>query len=508
MTESIRQSILSHLTTLTSQSLRCLGFASKVMVDDLKDYNGISHSAHKYIILHSSYYNRRLTDVSQYEAIESDLVFYGLVGIKDPARMEVSDSIEQCRQAGIRVFMITGDNKNTAEAIARDVGIIAPGEEKETSFEANEFMQLSHDEQLRVLSGNGGRVFSRSEPIHKKQLIALLKQMGEITAMTGDGVNDAPALQQADIGVAMGISGTEVATEASDMVLVDDNFSTIVAAIEEGRSIYQNMKAFIRYLISSNIGEVASIFFTAMLGIPEGLSPVQLLWVNLVTDGPPATALGFNPPEPDIMNKPPRDKDEGLITPFVFFRYVIIGLYVGFATVGIFVYWYVFDKGATDDHPLVTMHQLMNHSKCPSWTDFSLHGYGSSFHTPCDYFEDKGKVIASTLSLTVLVTIEMFNALNALSEECSLLVVPPHKNMYLVAAIVASFIAHFCILYIHPLASIFSVSPLTWREWKLVLWFSFPVIVIDEVLKLVGRLMDKKQRQNHVAEAVPLLSIQ
>ena len=126
----------------------------------------------------------------------------------------------------------------------------------------------------------------------------------------------------------------------------------------------------------------------------------------------------------------------------------------------------------------------------------------------CDYFEDKGKIIASTLSLTVLVTIEMFNALNALSEECSLLVVPPHKNMYLVAAIVASFIAHFCILYIPPLASIFSVSPLTWREWKLVLWFSFPVIVIDEVLKLVGRLMDKKQRQNHVAEAVPLLSIQ
>ena len=327
--------------------------------------------------------NRKLLDINGFEAIESDLTLFGLVGIKDPARMEVSDSIEQCRQAGIRVFMITGDNKNTAEAIARDVGIFDEDEDiSKKSYLARQFMQLSHDEQLRVLSGNGGRVFSRSEPIHKKQLIALLKQMGEITAMTGDGDNDAPALQQADIGVAMGISGTEVAKEASDMVLVDDNFSTIVAAIEEGRSIYQNMKAFIRYLISSNIGEVASIFFTAMLGIPEGLSPVQLLWVNLVTDGLPATALGFNPPEPDIMNKPPRDKDEGLITPFVFFRYVVIGLYVGFATVGIFVYWYVFDKGATDGHPLVTMHQLMNNSKCNSWTDFSLHGYGSYFHKP------------------------------------------------------------------------------------------------------------------------------
>lgn len=452
--------------------------------------------------------NRKLLDINGFEEIESGLTFFGVVGIKDPARVEVRDSIQKCHQAGIRVFMITGDNQITAEAIARDVGIFDEDEDiSQKSYLAKQFMQLSHDEQIRVLSGSGGRVFSRSEPVHKKQLISLLKQMGEITAMTGDGVNDAPALQQADIGVAMGISGTEVAKEASDMVLVDDNFSTIVAAIEEGRSIYQNMKAFIRYLISSNIGEVASIFFTAMLGIPEGLSPVQLLWVNLVTDGPPATALGFNPPEPDIMQKPPRDKDEGLITPFVFFRYMVIGLYVGFATVGIFVYWYVFDSSATDGHPLVTLHQLMNHSKCPTWTDFNLHGYGASFSSPCDYFEDRGKVIASTLSLTVLVTIEMFNSLNALSEECSLLVVPPHKNMYLVAAVIASFLAHFCILYISPLASIFSVSPLSWREWKLVFWFSFPVIVIDEVLKFVGRMMDKKKNRSHVAEAVPLLSI-
>ena len=450
--------------------------------------------------------NRKLLDINGFEAIESDLTLFGLVGIKDPARMEVRDSINKCRQAGIRVFMITGDNQITAEAIARDVGIFDEDEDiSKKSYLARQFMQLSHDEQLRVLSGNGGRVFSRSEPIHKKQLIALLKQMGEITAMTGDGVNDAPALQQADIGVAMGISGTEVAKEASDMVLVDDNFSTIVAAIEEGRSIYQNMKAFIRYLISSNIGEVASIFFTAMLGIPEGLSPVQLLWVNLVTDGPPATALGFNPPEPDIMNKPPRDKDEGLITPFVFFRYVVIGLYVGFATVGSFVYWYVYDQN--QGHSLVSLTHLMNYHKCPAWTDFSLPSSSPYTENPCEFFIT-GKVHASTICLSVLVTIEMFNALNALSEECSLLVVPPHKNIYLVAAIVASFIAHFCILYIPPLASIFSVSPLTWREWKLVLWFSFPVIVIDEVLKLVGRLMDKKQRQNHVAEAVPLLSIQ
>ncbi|KAA8549543.1 hypothetical protein F0562_001439 [Nyssa sinensis] len=428
---------------------------------DFATYNGDEdHPAHGLLL-----------DPSNYSLIESKLIFVGLAGLRDPPRKEVRQAIEDCRAAGIRVMVITGDNKNTAEAICREIGIFGSHEDiRSRSFTGKDFMD--YPDKKKYLSQSGGLLFSRAEPRHKQEIVRLLKEDGEVVAMTGDGVNDAPALKLADIGIAMGIAGTEVAKEASDMVLADDNFSTIVAAIGEGRSIYNNMKAFIRYMISSNIGEVASIFLTAALGIPEGLIPVQLLWVNLVTDGPPATALGFNPPDKYIMNKPPRRSDDSLISAWILFRYLVIGLYVGIATVGVFIIWYTHNSFfgidlSGDGHTLVTYSQLAN------WD-------------PCDYFKT-GKIKAMTLSLSVLVAIEMFNSLNALSEDGSLLTMPPWVNPWLLLAMSISFGLHFLILYVPFLAQVFGIVPLGLNEWLLVLAVALPVILIDEILKFVGR---------------------
>lgn len=431
------------------------------------------------------------------------MVFLGLVGIKDPARPEVKESIKICNTAGIRVIMITGDNQETAEAIAKEIGIFGPNESvKGKSFTGKAFGRMTIDQQEKVLmEGGGGRVFSRTDPTDKQLVVNILKSQDEIPAMTGDGVNDAPALKAASIGIAMGIAGTEVAKEASDMVLADDNFATIVHAVEEGRAIYMNMKAFIRYLISSNIGEVASIFFTAALGFPEGLIPVQLLWVNLVTDGPPATALGFNPPDPNIMLVPPRRKDDQLITGMVFARYMIVGLYVGFATVGIFAYWYMYYTWNGDGHTLVTFDQLAHWGQCPTWENFKPADFGglSFAENPCEYFTD-GKVKASTLSLSVLVTIEMVNSLNALSENGSLLEMPPWTNPWLLGAISMSMALHALILYVPFFNEVFHLVPLTGNDWLLVMVFSLPVLVVDEVLKFFGRCAMRKELKERADE--------
>ncbi|KAF1442423.1 Sarcoplasmic/endoplasmic reticulum calcium ATPase 3, partial [Spheniscus demersus] len=413
----------------------------------------------------------QLHDSAAFIHYENNLTFVGCVGMLDPPRKEVTSSIEMCRKAGIRVIMITGDNKGTAVAICRRIGIFSESEDVAgKAYTGREFDELPPEEQRQAC--RDARCFARVEPAHKSRIVEYLQSFHEITAMTGDGVNDAPALKKAEIGIAMG-SGTAVAKSAAEMVLSDDNFSTIVSAVEEGRAIYNNMKQFIRYLISSNVGEVVCIFLTAILGLPEALIPVQLLWVNLVTDGLPATALGFNPPDLDIMDKLPRNPKEPLISGWLFFRYLAIGVYVGLATVGAATWWFLYD----DEGPQVSFHQLRNFMRCTKDNPI-FEGID------CEIFESR---YPTTMALSVLVTIEMCNALNSVSENQSLLRMPPWLNIWLLGAIVMSMALHFLILYVKPMPLIFQVTPLSWPQWVVVMKISLPVILLDEGLKYLSR---------------------
>ncbi|KAL7531263.1 hypothetical protein ACHAWF_003697 [Thalassiosira exigua] len=451
MSPDIREDIQQSIRSIGGRALRCIGLAVKdgtSLPDNLLEENGR--------------YDEVLKDSSKFSEIESELTFVGLAAIKDPPRPGVAESIDLCERAGIRVIMITGDAKATAVAIARDVHIFRDDDDASSSeasaraFEGKEFFAMSQSRQLETLK-SGNLVICRAEPADKQRLVKMLQSLDEIPAMTGDGVNDAPALQQASIGIAMGISGTEVAKEASDMVLVDDNFSTIVDAVEEGRCIYANMQAFINFLITCNIGEVIGVFLATILGFPQLLTPLHLLWVNLVTDGPPATALGFNPPE--SHGQPPKK-----YLPSLLLRYSIGGLYIGIATVGIYASYFV-DNG-------ISIQDLSSWSTCAD-------------PSSCSIYDDLAA--PQTLALSTLVTAELFKALCTVSVDSSILKVGPQRNPWLLLGVAVPFMLNLAIIYIPTFSDSFGLVPLTGQDWFHVLLWSTPIIFVDELQKFLAR---------------------
>ena len=432
---------------------------------------------------------------------DSSWEFLGVLSLYDPPRHDTADTVVNAMALGNEVKMITGDHIAIAKETARQLGlgenivkpeVFAHHEELGGAFAAQygDFIEnadgfaevlpehITHVTRPQISRPTSPYPHPQVMPEHKFAIVDVLQQRKHTVGMTGDGVNDAPALQQASIGVAMGIAGTEVAKQAADMVLADDNFATIVAAVEEGRAIYANMKSFINFLITCNIGEVAAVFLATLLGLPEVLGPLHLLWVNLVTDGPPATALGFNPADPRSMRRPPRGRDDPLVSRFTLIRYIITGGYVGVATVGAFI--------ATYQSMGIPLKLLRTWGQCSNWGSDAVAGFSNA----CDAFDaGKGKLVASAVALTTLVVMEMLRALCAVSETSSLLQKPPWANPWLLLGITFPMLLHISVLYEPRLAAIFQLAPLAKDHWRTVAYFSAPLVLLEEMLKLWARCL-------------------
>ena len=435
----------------------------------------------------------RLRKSVDFEKNESELTFCGLTGMTDPPRLGVSEALEKCRDAGIRVVLITGDSQDTAESLGRQIQLFSGTRNlTKKSLSCTLFNEMPPEKQLQATERV--QLYTRADPRLKSTLIALLQSKGSVCAMTGDGVNDASALKKADIGVAMG-SGTETAKEASDIILTENSFHALVRAVAEGRLIYHNIRQFVRYLISSNTGEVVCIFVAGILSLPEVLEPVQLLWVNLITDGLPAVALSFNPPDTNLMRQSPRRRNEPIMTKWVFLRCAVIGVYVGLATLTGFLWWFYVNG--------YRYTEILNPSLC-----------GESGSPRCVALHDPWE--ARTVALSILVVSEMLNALNAISERESILRCSPLRNPWLILSILGSLVLHYIILYVPMFCYLFNTAPLgamniktrhmlkfgviplyphKWSEWASIFALSFPVILIDELMKIVIRFRARRRKE-------------
>ncbi|WNS77112.1 calcium-translocating P-type ATPase, SERCA-type [Bacillus sp. DTU_2020_1000418_1_SI_GHA_SEK_038] len=349
---------------------------------------------------------------------ERDLTFIGLHGMIDPPRPEVKNAVKECRDAGIKTVMITGDHVITAKAIAKQLGIFTNNSKVLDGKALSEMNVHELEEVVDDVS-----VFARVSPEHKLKIVKALQNRGHIVAMTGDGVNDAPAIKAADIGVAMGITGTDVAKEASALVLLDDNFATIKAAIKEGRNIYENIRKFIRYLLASNVGEILVMLFAMLLGYPLPLVPIQILWVNLVTDGLPAMALGLDQPEDDVMKRKPRNPREGVFARGLGWKVVSRGFLIGIVTLIAFII--VYNKNPED------------------------------------------LAYAQTIAFSTLVMAQLIHVFDCRSEK-SVFARNPFGNKYLVWAVISSLALLFVVIYYPPLQPIFHTVPVEMKDWFMI----------------------------------------
>ena len=386
------------------------------------------------------------------EEMEKDLIVVGIVGMIDPPRLEVKDSIMEAKKAGITSIMITGDHKNTAVAIAKELGIADSIEQSITGAEIDELSEVEFSERIKNY-----RVFARVSPEHKVKIVKAYKAHGNIVSMTGDGVNDAPSLKNADIGVAMGITGTDVSKGASDMILTDDNFTTIVRAIEEGRNIYNNIKKAVIFLLSCNLGEVVAVFASVLFFWPVPLLPTQILWINLITDTLPAIALGVDPGDKDVMKKKPRNPRESFFAEGAGFRAILGGTLIGVLTLAAFY--------------------------------FGLKEYGYSLGSKD--IPESVLTYARTMAFVVLAASQLFYSLTMRNATKSIFQVGLFTNKYLVGAIVIGFILQFGVISIPVFASAFKVQMLSGRDWILVILFALVPLAVNEVVKLFARIKEK-----------------
>nr|MDQ2694861.1 cation-translocating P-type ATPase [Pseudomonadota bacterium] len=363
-----------------------------------------------------------------------NLTFLGLAGIIDPPRAEAREAIALCRRAGIDVKMITGDHQRTALAVARDLGL---------SGEALSGAELSAMDDAQ-LAGRcpATAVFARVAPEHKVRIVRALKARGQVVAMTGDGVNDAPALKNADIGVAMGATGTEVTREAAAMVLTDDNFATIVAAVREGRTIYDNIVKFVRFQLSTNVGAILTVAGAPLLGLPVPFTPIQILWINIIMDGPPAMTLGVDPPRPGLMDEPPRPRQASILPLRRLGRLLVYGITMAAGTLGVF--YYALRQGRPDQ--------------------------------------------ALTLAFTTFVLFQFFNAFNARAEHASTFTSNFFSNGRLWLALLGVVLLQVLVVHWGPAQVIFRTTGLTLADWGLAFAVASSVLLLDEGRKLLLRL--------------------